>query len=70
MNDFEISPQKVQIGIATFGDDVNLEFHLNRYYRKDDTLRHIGQMNWLDQTTNTPAAIRYTALLIVDLRAN
>ena len=63
VNDFDVGPRKVQVGIATFGDNVNLEFHLNRYYTKADVLQHINQMRYLDQTTNTPAAIRYTTLL-------
>ena len=58
VNDFNIGPNEVQIGIATFGDQVNSEFQLNTYYNKADILQHIDRLQYLDQTTNTPAAIR------------
>ncbi len=60
VRDFAIGPNSVQIGIATFGDEVNPEFQLNTYNNKDAILQHIDRMRYLDQTTNTPAAIRYS----------
>ena len=59
MRDFNIGPNRVRIGVAIFGNDVQPIFQLNTYSNKNDILSAIDRIPFLDQTTNTPAAIRY-----------
>ena len=59
VRDFNIGPNNVRIGVAIFGNDVQPMFQLNTYSNKNDILNAIDRIPFLDQTTNTPAAIRY-----------
>ncbi len=59
VQDYTIGPNNVRVGVAIFGNDVQPMFHLNRYSRKSDILTAIDRIPYLDQSTNTPAAIRY-----------
>ncbi len=59
VRDYQIGPNNVRIGVALFGNDVQPVFQLNAYSNKNDVISAISQMPYLDQTTNTPAAIRY-----------
>ena len=45
--------------MAIFGNDVQPIFQLNDYSTQYEILNAIDTMPFLDQTTNTPAAIRY-----------
>ena len=45
--------------MAIFGNDVQPIFQLNDYSTQYEILNAIDRMPFLDQTTNTPAAIRY-----------
>ena len=59
VSDFTIGPNNVQIGVAIFGNDVQPMFQLNTYSTQFEILNAIHRMPFLDQTTNTPSAIRY-----------
>ena len=59
VRDFNIGPNNIRIGVAIFGNDVQPMFQLNTYSNQNDILRAIDRIPFLDQTTNTPAAIRY-----------
>ena len=59
VRDFNIGLNNVRIGVAIFGNDVQPMFQLNAYSNKNDILNAIDRIPFLDQTTNTPAAIRY-----------
>ncbi len=59
VRDFTIGPNNVRIGVAIFGDDVQPMFQLNTYSSQFEILNAIDRIPFLDQTTNTPAAIRY-----------
>ena len=59
VRDYNIGPNNVRVGVALFGNDVQPMFHLDRYSNKNDILSAIDRLPFLDQTTNTPAAIRY-----------
>ncbi len=54
-----IGPDSVQVGVVLFGDDVYPQFQLNTFYNKNDILNQIDRIQYLDQSTNTPAALRY-----------
>ncbi len=54
-----IGPNNVRVGVAIFGDDVRPMFQLNTYSTQREVLNAIERIPFLDQTTNTPAAIRY-----------
>ena len=59
VRDFTIGPNNVRIGVAIFGNDVQPMFQLNTYSSQFEILNAIDRIPFLDQTTNTPAAIRY-----------
>ncbi len=59
VRDFTIGPSNVRIGVATFGNDVQPIFQLNSYTSQYEILNAIDRIPFLDQTTNTAAAIRY-----------
>ncbi len=59
VRDYTIGPNNVRIGIAIFGNDVRPMFQLNSYSDRNQVLRAIDRIPFLDETTNTPAAIRY-----------
>ena len=59
VRDFTIGPNNVRIGVAIFGNDVQPVFQLNTYSSQYEILSAIDRIPFLDQTTNTPAAIRY-----------
>ena len=59
VRDFSIGPNNVRIGVAIFGNDVQPIFQLNTYSTQNQILSAIDRIPFLDQTTNTPAAIRY-----------
>ncbi|XP_070768097.1 collagen alpha-6(VI) chain-like [Enoplosus armatus] len=44
VNSFEVSEERVRVGLAQFSDDPQLEFYLNKYSKKDDVIRHILNM--------------------------
>ena len=60
IRDFTIGQNNVQVGVVSFSNSVRPEFQLNTYQTKDPMLRHIDRMPYLDQSTNTQEAIRYT----------
>ncbi len=59
VRDFTIGPNNVRIGVAIFGNDVQPMFQLNTFSSQFEILNAIDRIPFLDQTTNTPAAIRY-----------
>ncbi len=59
VRDFPIGQNNVRIGIAIFGNNVQPIFQLNTYTTQNQILSAIDRIPFLDQTTNTPAAIRY-----------
>ena len=59
VRDYTIGPSNVRVGLAIFGNDVQPIFQLNAYSTQYEILNAIDTMPFLDQTTNTPAAIRY-----------
>ncbi len=59
VRDYNIGPNNVRVGVALFGDNVQPAFQLDRYSNKNDIINAIDRLPFLDQTTNTPAAIRY-----------
>lgn len=59
VQDYTIGQDSVRIGVAIFGDDVQPIFQLNQYNTKQDVINAINQIPFLDQTTNTAAAIKY-----------
>ena len=50
VNDFRIGPKSVQIGIITFSDNVNMEFHLDTYQSKSQILNAIQSIGYLKGT--------------------
>ena len=60
VQDLTIGPDNVQIGVVIFGDYVYPQFQLNTYHRKADILNMIDRIPFLDQSTNTQEAIKYT----------
>lgn len=59
VRDFNIGPNNVRIGVSIFGNDVQPVFQLNTYNSQTEVINAINRIQFLDQTTNTPAAIRY-----------
>ena len=59
VSDFTIGSNSVRVGVAIFGNDVQPMFQLNTYSTQYEILNAIDRIPFLDQTTNTPAAIRY-----------
>ena len=59
VRDFTIGSNNVRVGVAIFGNDVLPMFQLNTYSTQYEILNAIDRIPFLDQTTNTPAAIRY-----------
>ncbi len=59
VQNYNIGPNSVRIGIAMFGNDVEPVFHLDRFTSQSEILSAIDRIPFLDQTTNTAAAIRY-----------
>ena len=59
VRDFTIGPNNARVGVAIFGNAVQPIFQLNTYSNKNDILNAIDRIPFLDQTTNTPAALRY-----------
>ncbi len=59
VRDYNIGPNNVRVGVAIFGNDVQPVFQLNQYSSQRDVISAIDRIPFLDQTTNTPAAIRY-----------
>ncbi len=59
VRDFPIGQNNVRVGVAIFGNDVQPIFQLNTYSTQSQILSAIDRIPFLDQTTNTPAAIRY-----------
>ena len=56
---FDIGQDMVRIGVATFGNNVYPQFQLNTFFNKDEVLRQIDRIPFMDQSTNTPEALRY-----------
>ena len=59
VRDYTIGPSNVRVGLAIFGNDVELMFQLNAYSTQYEILNAIDQIPYLAETTNTVAAIRY-----------
>ena len=59
VRDYTIGLYNVRIGLAIFGNDVQPIFQLNTYSTQYEILNAIDGIPFLDQTTNTAAAIRY-----------
>ena len=59
VRDYTIGSNNVRVGLAIFGNDVQPIFQLNDYSTQYEILNAIDTMPFLDQTTNTAAAIRY-----------
>ncbi len=59
VRDYNIGPNNVRVGVAIFGNDVQPIFQLNQYSSQRELINAIDRIPFLDQTTNTPAAIRY-----------
>ncbi len=57
---FNIGPDAVRIGVVSFGNLVYPQFQLNTFFTLEDILGRIDRIQFMDQSTNTPAAIRYT----------
>ena len=58
INMFEIGENVTRVGIATFSSHVYREFHLNRYYDKDEMRRAIHRIRQRQgYSTNTGMAI-------------
>ena len=68
IRDFTVGPNNVQVGVVSFSDNVRPEFQLNTYQTKDAMLRHIDRMPYLDQSTNTQEALRYTRTSVFTLQ--
>ncbi len=56
---FNIGRDAVRIGVATFGNTVYPQFQLNSLFSTNEVLNQIDSIPYLDQSTNTPAALRY-----------
>lgn len=56
---FNIGPDQVRIGVSIFGNNVFPQFQLNTFTTADEVLRQIDRIPYLDQSTNTPEALRY-----------
>jgi len=52
-------PSVSRIGLVSFSDSANMEFHLNTYRERTDLLQAIN-VQYVGGTTNTSDAIRYT----------
>ncbi|XP_077159547.1 collagen alpha-4(VI) chain-like isoform X2 [Paroedura picta] len=53
----DIGPDKIQIGLIQYSADSKVEFHLNKYKNKDDLNNAISTMQQLKQGTNTGKAL-------------
>lgn len=60
VRDLNIGPDRVQVGVVIFGNTAEPQFQLNTYRNKADIINRIDRIPYLDQSTNTPEAIRYT----------
>ena len=55
----DTDPSQSRIGLVTFSDSANIEFHLNTYSKRTELLKAIN-IQYVGGTTNTPDAIRYS----------
>ena len=56
---FNIGTDNVRIGVATFGNNVYPQFQLNTFFNLNDVINQIDRIPYLDQSTNTPEALKY-----------
>ena len=56
---FNIGQDNVRIGVSIFGNNVYPQFQLNTFFNLNDVLNQIDSIPYLDQSTNTPEALRY-----------
>ena len=56
---FNIGQDRVRIGVATFGNNVHPQFQLNTFFNMNEVLTQIDRIPYLEQSTNTPEALRY-----------
>jgi len=59
VNDFQIGPQNVQIGVLTFADQPALQFNLNQYTDKQAVLNAIQRIPYASGVTYTDKALTY-----------
>ena len=58
VEDLDIESGRVQMGAATFGDDTQLEFHLDRYRNRPQIQVAVEDIRYTRGATNTADALR------------
>lgn len=56
---FNISEDRVHIGLAQFAMDFNHEFYLNQHFEKEACVSHIQRLKYTSGTTNIGKALRH-----------
>ena len=56
---FDIGPDKVRVGMVTFGSSVNHQFHLNDFHRRHKLISAILNVQYVGGGTNTAGAIAH-----------
>ena len=58
MSSFVIGTDSVRVGVAYFGNNGKVGFHLNQYDDEEDILTAIAEIPWKNQNTNTASGLR------------
>lgn len=58
VNQFLVGPDKLQVGLVTFGNSAHNEIFLNNYTNVDQIRAAVLRTTYLDQNTNTSGGIR------------
>ena len=58
VNAFNIGPDKVRIGVLSYGNLADIAFHLNTHRNRQSILAQMRDIPWKNQETNTSGAIR------------
>ncbi|WAR18708.1 CO6A3-like protein [Mya arenaria] len=59
VNDFQVGPHNVQIGVLTFSDQPHIAFKLNQHTSKNTVLDAIQRVPYIQGLTNTHQALQY-----------
>lgn len=59
VQNFEVAPDKVQIGLVQYSDTPHTEFLLNKYQNKEDVLNNIQKLNSKTGGTYTGAGLEF-----------
>ncbi|XP_060081669.1 collagen alpha-1(XII) chain-like [Ylistrum balloti] len=62
VNNANIGPQNIQVGLVTFSDIVKNEFYLDTYHNKIDIMAKLQNVSYRGSTTHTELGLQYARL--------